>query len=150
MASDREIPADIFEEMAGMKEVEIPVSNSSAENVERETIITPIDEARLKLASISFVSKVQKKLVKGFHKVAKELLSLQKKEAKELSGGASEIHVTIVRHETEEEAEGRENAKAWNPFKLLFKAAWWVIKKVLKFIVKQVIKAILKTAKRYW
>ena len=82
MASDREIPADIFEEMAGMKEVEIPATNSSAENVEKETIITPIDEARLKAASLSLLSKIQRKLVKGFHKVAKELLALQKKEAK--------------------------------------------------------------------
>lgn len=145
MTSDREIPADIFEEMAGMKEVELPVSNSSAENVEKETIITPIDEARLKLASISFVSKVQKKLVKGFHKVAKELLSLQKKEAKELSGGASEIHVTIVRYETEEEAGGRESTKAWEPFKELLKNTWWIIIKAISFIVKQVIKAIIKT-----
>ena len=146
MASDREIPADIFEEMAGMKEVEIPATNSSAENVEKETIITPIDEARLKAASISLLSKIQRKLVKGFHKVAKELLALQKKEAKNISGGASEIHVKIIRHEREEEAEGRENAKSWNPFKLLLKAAWWVIKKVIKFIVKQVIKFIIKAA----
>lgn len=144
MASDREIPADIFEEMAGIKEVELPVSNSSAENVEKETIITPIDEVHLKLASISFVSKVRKKLVKGFYKVAKELLSLQKKEAKKLSGGASKIHVTIVRHETEEEAEARQNAKAWNPFKAVLKAAWWAIKQAIKFIVKQTIKAIIK------
>ena len=69
MASDREIPADIFEEMAGMKEVEVPVSNSSAENVEKETIITPIDEVRLKLASTALISKIQKNFVKSFHKV---------------------------------------------------------------------------------
>jgi hypothetical protein len=144
MASDREIPADIFEEMAGIKEVELPVSNSSAENVEKETIITPIDEVHLKLASISFVSKVQKKLVKGFYKVAKELLSLQKKEAKKLSGGASNIHITIVRHEAEEDAEARENAKSWNPFKAVLKAVWWAIKQAIKFVVKQAIKAIIK------
>lgn len=150
MASDREIPADIFEEMAGMKEVEVPVSTSSAENVEKETIITPIDEVRLKLASAALISKVQKNFVKSFHKVAKKLLSFQQKEVKQISGGASEIHVTIVRHETEEEAEGRESTKEWNPHKLMLKAAWWVIKKVLKFIVNQVIKSILKSSKRYW
>lgn len=150
MASEREIPADIFEEMAGMKEVEAPISSSSAENVEKETIITPIDEVHLKLTSAALISKVQKKFVKSFHKIAKKLLSFQQKEVKQISGGASEIHVTIIRHETEEEAEGRENAKAWNPFRLMLKAAWWAIKKVLKFIVKQIIKAILKSAKRYW
>lgn len=149
MAFDREIPANIFEEMAGMKEVESPVSKSSAENVEKETIITPIDKTRLKLTSAALIFKVQKNFVKSFHKVFKKLLSFQQKEVKQISGGASEIHITIIRHETEEEAEGRENTKAWNPFKLMLKAAWWAIKKVLKFIVKQVIKAILKTAKRY-
>ena len=77
MAEDKSIPADIFEEMAGMKEITPPKSAKSEENVKSERIVTPINEERLFKASIAFVSKVQKKLVKGFYKVAKRLVEIQ-------------------------------------------------------------------------
>ena len=78
MAEAKSIPADIFEEMAGMREITPPKSAASEENVKSETIVTPLDEGRLFKASVAFVSKVQKKLVKGFYKVAKRIVELQK------------------------------------------------------------------------
>ena len=80
MAAELSIPADIFEEMAGMKEITPPPSPTGEQNVNSERIVTPIDEARLKVASRAFFSKVERKFVKVLNNVAKKLLSYQKKE----------------------------------------------------------------------
>ena len=80
MDGTQRIPANIFDEMAGFQE---PSEKSSIikENINESQKEPEINKKRLKLASNFFLSKIEKKLVKGFYNVAKELIKLQKKEA---------------------------------------------------------------------
>jgi hypothetical protein len=129
MAEDKSIPADIFEEMAGMKEITPPKSAKSEENVKSETIVTPINEERLFKASIAFVSKVQKKLVKGFYKVAKRIVEIQNDAAPKMPKKQGwNIFAKIIINETPAETSARETSESFNPFTLKLKLIWAGIK----------------------
>lgn len=162
MAEDKSIPADIFEEMAGMKEITPPKSAKSEENVKSERIVTPINEERLFKASIAFVSKVQKKLVKGFYKVAKRLVEIQNDAAPKMPKKQGwNIFAKIIINETPAETSARETSEAFNPFTLKLKLIWagiklavgvlfalskWIIKLAAK-VIKTVLKIFGKIAK---
>lgn len=129
MAEAKSIPADIFEEMAGMREITPPKSAASEENVKSETIVTPLDEGRLFKASVAFVSKVQKKLVKGFYKVAKRIVELQNEAAPKVPKKKGwNIFAKIIINETPAETSARETSESFNPFTLKLKLIWAGIK----------------------
>lgn len=72
-AAELRMPADIFEEMAGVKEIIPEQSSIAATNVNVETSKTPINETRLSLVSNSLfadVNKFEKYLVKLFRKIS--------------------------------------------------------------------------------
>lgn len=139
MASELQIPADIFEEMAGMREIVPPRKPDTENNVKSERLVTPIDEARLKEASFAMIYKVQKKLCKGFYKVAKKLLSFQYQDSpikKKKSG--RKVEAKIIINETGAETLARKASKKFKFWKTLIKSAW----KALTFIVKGLFKLI--------
>lgn len=149
MGDDLSIPADIFEEMAGMKEITPPPSKSSKENVNKERIVTPINEGRLQEASIAFFSKVKKKFVSRIMKVTKKLLSYQQKDQPPKLKKPKFVHITIIRHESENETAARKSAKKLKKsgggmLKAAWKALKFIIKQVLKFVIKQIVKRVIK------
>ncbi len=148
MAAELSIPADIFEEMAGMKEITPPPSPTGEQNVNSERIVTPIDEARLKVASRAFFSKIEKKFVKTLNKVAKKLLSYQKQDAPPKIKRPKNILVKIIINESPAETEGRENAKDAKKNESILTKAWkafkFILKKLLGFVVKHLVKKAIK------
>ena len=139
MASELQIPADIFEEMAGMREIVPPRKPDKENNVKSERIVTPIDEAHLKEASFAMIYKVQKKLCKSFYKVAKKLLSFQHQNSPiKKKRSRRKIVAKIIINESNAETAARKAGKKFKLWKTLLKAAW----KTLKFIVKGLFKLI--------
>jgi hypothetical protein len=149
MGQEKRIPADIFEEMAGLKEITPPVSETSENSVNTEPIISPIDEARLQKASIAFFSKVKNKFIKKIRKFADKLMSYNKEDPIKKNTPPSNIEVTIIINESAAETEGRENAKEGKKNKSLIEKAWealkFVVKKLFKFAVKTLVKGVIKT-----
>lgn len=111
MAEER-LPADIFEEMAGVREITPEPSEISEDNVNQEIIKTEIDEGRLTEASKHLLKKVpefQQYLVK----LAKKLFSFQKKEAKPIK--PSPVIVKIPNYKKKKEnSEAKAIAKLWD------------------------------------
>lgn len=135
MEATMRIPADIFEEMAGMKEVSVA---NDDDNVNAEKKITPFNHERLKEASVPFISFSKKKLVKSFEKIAKTLLKLQKAQAPNLkkSKKPSKIFVKITRVLSKNESEGKKASKLsisdFSPAKLAWKAIKFAVKILFK------------------
>lgn len=127
MDGTQRIPANIFDEMAGFQE---PSEKSSIikENINESQKEPEINKKRLKLASNFFLSKIEKKLVKGFYNVAKELIKLQKKEA-------PFTNIKIVEDEVvsnDEEDDGFSIVK--------------LIKKIITFIIRKAINGFIKVS----
>lgn len=150
MADGLAIPADIFEEMAGMKEILPPSNKVKEENVQSEKKITNFDETRLKKAAKAFISKPQKQLASSFYKVAKYIQSLQKADAPKVRK-PRKIEVTIINKESAAEAEARENTKKSSIWRKAIKVAWkafkFLLKKIVKFVFKHVFKVAAKAIK---
>lgn len=127
MDGTQRIPANIFDEMAGFQE---PSKKSSIveENINESQKEPEINKKRLKISSNFCLSKVEKKLVKGFHNIAKELIKLQKKETP-LSN--IEIIEQDIVSNTEED-EGFSIVK--------------LIKNIITFIIRKAIKGFIKTS----
>lgn len=143
MSGNRQIPADIFEEMAGMKDITPPTSAISDENIVSGQTLSPISVARLKDASVALSLHVQNDFVKSLHRVLKHIFKMRMSET-EVSAQIE----TVIEHDERKDKERRVNPwlKLWNKIKPLIKAAWWGIKKIIKFIGKHLIKRLIKVA----
>lgn len=155
MESALHIPADIFEEMAGMKEIVPPKNDNKEENVKTERLVTPINEKRLKTASLAMISKVQKNLCKSFYKVAKKLLSYQQKDSPIKTKG-QKIEVLIRITESVSKTAAKIFSRSFKLFKGLLGIAWKALKvairtlfNLIKWLAKLTVKIIGKLLKTF-
>lgn len=140
-AAELRMPADIFDEMAGVREI-VPVQSGTAEaNVNTETKTTSPNEGRLFEVGNIFVKTIPE-FGKYLQKIAKKLLSLQKKEVPApVTPKRRTITVLIHLFESKAEAAARWLTKiwdflkdgVWNVFKLALKAVWWTLKTLVKW-----------------
>ena len=139
------MPADIFEEMAGVREI-VPVQSDTAEgNVNLPKQKTPIDENRLQQVGFIIVKAVPE-FKNHILKLAKKLKDMQAPPAPppKPKGLRNPITVTIHLFESAAEAGARVLTKIWEyllkgvwfVFKLALKAVWWVLKTLVKWAFK--------------
>ena len=144
-AAELRMPADIFEEMAGVREI-VPVQSDTAEgNVNLPEQKTPIDESRLQQAGFIIVSAVPE-FKNHILKLAKKLKDMQAPPPPppKPKGLRNPITVTIHLFESAAEAGARVLTKIWDyllkgvwfVFKLALKAVWWVLKTLVKWAFK--------------
>lgn len=148
MPQEKRIPANIFDEMAGLKDNEIPSAENSAENSAEVNSSIPINASRLRAASIPFLSKIQKKFVKQLYNFKKLLSSYSKlaKAANKLQKETVHVKITIIEPKgydsIKKEVEKREETKN------IFQRAWDllrnVIKKLFRFGIKRLVSAAIK------
>lgn len=108
MEENKRIPANIFEEMAGVQDAPVPVAIENKESVNISQEKTKINYTRLKKVANEFSKLVIKDFNKKFLKVAKGILKLQKNE--EIVNKPQELVVKVERTLEEEEPEEKEES----------------------------------------
>lgn len=149
MGAELSIPANIFDEMAGMKDTTPPKTQAAEENVKSEPKTSEINQGRLTLASHAFFAKVQKQFISKLYTVYKKLLSYSKQTSPSLfSLKGLKRFIPFRRSEEDDEGEDQEKSsfisKIWEAIKKGFKILWKIIKWIFKQIVKRIIKNVLK------
>lgn len=134
MESTLHIPSNIFEEMAGMKEINSTENTFKEEFIKNKKQITPINKKRLKSSSLALFSNIQGDMCKYFYKIAKKILQFQEKEAPIKK--RRPIIYKIIKKESFSKTLTRSFIKKFNFWKPLIKATW----SVLKFIVQKLFK----------
>lgn len=156
MESELHIPADIFEEMAGMKEDTTSKSSASQNNIKEPQKTYIIDKDYLSKTSAAMMSHVAEDISKGFYKVYKYIIELQNN-SNVKHNAIAEAYIV----KQQEEDEGKEKSSiiktVWKlikmlskAFKLLVKGLKLIIKKIYaltKWVVKMAIKGIAKILK---
>jgi len=129
MEKVKHIPADIFEEMAGLKDISSNTPNKE-DNIISEPIISPINYKRLEIASKAFNSKIDKKIHNSFYKVIKKVFNYQEQNLNLLNSPNKKI---ILK---EGNSEDKKIKKTTNILKKIFKKLSKAIKKAAKLFFK--------------
>lgn len=136
MDGNKRIPADIFEEMAGVETVPTNVSTDNKDSVNIPQEATTINLKRLSAAANALTKFVIKDFNREFLKVVKELLRLQK--SQEIVRQPQSITVQIERtlNNEQEEEEGEEEESLYDKFTNKIPGPYKYIFKGLKYLWK--------------
>jgi hypothetical protein len=143
-AAELRMPADIFEEMAGVREIVPAQSDIAADNVNLPEEKTPVDEARLSQAGIVIVKSIPK-FVEHIKKLAKKLKDMQAPpEPPSPKKFLNPIVVTIHLFESLAEAGARVltqiwdylKNEIWDVFKSILGKIWDFLKSLVKWAFK--------------
>lgn len=143
-AAELRMPADIFEEMAGVREIVPAQSDIAADNVNLPEEKTPVDEGRLSQAGIVIVKSVPK-FVEHIKKFAKKLKDMQAQpEPPNPKKFLNPIVVTVHLFESVAEAGARVltqiwdylKNQIWDVFKSILGKIWDFLKSLVKWAFK--------------
>ena len=135
MQAEERLPADIFEEMAGVRDI-TPIPSPDAEaNVNTEVIKTEPDEGRLLQVGYIIVESIPE-FGDYIQKLAKKLLSFQKKPAPAPKKRPKIAAVTIHIFELVRDTAAKSFIKLWSVIKWILKIAFKVFKLLLKILMK--------------
>ncbi|MBQ7820515.1 MAG: hypothetical protein IJ341_12575 [Bacteroidales bacterium] len=132
MESELHIPANIFEEMAGMKEIAPSKKQSVKENIKKEEKKPPINKTRLKNYSIALFHKIQKQLSASFLNLVKRFQSYQQ----ETKTFDEKKDLKIVLKNPVAKAVYKTLAKNFEKWKPRLKKAWETLKTAVKTLFK--------------
>lgn len=134
MAEER-LPADIFEEMAGVRDITPAPGEVVEGSVNGEVIKTEVNVDRLKEASKNLLLKVPN-FGKYLHKLAKKLLSFQKPPKKPKKQKTVIKSVKVVEHESNCASSGKMLPGLWGTvIEVALKAFFWLIKGVIQALL---------------
>jgi hypothetical protein len=143
MPQEKRIPANIFDEMAGLKDNDLaPVENNTSD-------VNPsasINFSRLRAASIPFLSKIQKKFVKQLYSLGKLFLLYNNplKTSKKIKKNI--VHVKIIVLEPKGYDSIKKEVKEREKTKSFFERAWDFVLKCLKKLFRYGIKRLVSNS----
>ena len=147
MGAELSIPANIFDEMAGMKDTTPPVSQTSQENVESKQKTSEIHTGRLNQSAHAYFSKIHNDFINSILVVINKLRSFFKKPNSGFSFKKLKRFIPFVKSDEDDEEDKEKSSllsKIWELIKGAFKLIWKLVKWVFKQIFKQIVKRVLK------